>query len=65
MGVFCKNCGTRNIEIAKFCENCGSGLYMVQPDDGYKGRNVPVSLIVAVVLVIAVVAGIFVLVSVI
>lgn len=61
--MFCKKCGTNNPPVARFCENCGIKLTA----DRYSGKkktpdeekDVPLSLVIAVIVVILVVAAIF------
>ena len=66
--MFCKKCGTRNLNIAKFCENCGSKL-IAEGTSGKKDLSdekptgVSPSLIVAVAIVLTVVIGIFIAMS--
>ena len=65
--MFCKNCGTRNPNIARFCENCGLSLLTEKEKRTLTPETspgVPVSLIVAVAVVLFVVIGIFAAVSV-
>lgn len=35
--MFCKNCGTENIDESKFCKNCGQPLEEEQNSDSYTG----------------------------
>lgn len=63
--MLCKKCGTRNIDIARYCEHCGTVLTKPASRPTKKAAdeeesNVPTSLIAAVVTVILVVAAIFV-----
>lgn len=60
--MLCKKCGTNNPDVARFCENCGRTLVKgeyVSTKKAETEKDVPVSLIVAVIVVILVVAGIF------
>ena len=64
--MLCKRCGTNNLDIARFCEHCGTNLVKgkyVSTKKEPEEKDVPTSLIVAVIIVILVVAGIFVTLS--
>lgn len=58
--MFCKKCRTNNPPVAKFCENCGVKLHNARKETTtVKQNDVPLSLVIAVVVVILFVAAIF------
>ena len=68
--MFCERCGAQNIDGAKFCKNCGAQLdenvpvqELSEPAPAHKAKNRKVGIIVgvAVVVVAAILLGIFLL----